>query len=86
MSISWTPEPAARDRGPRAPTWAEWDAMTPEQREPAAEALPLRYVLDHDAGTGLYRLTLWVGTQSLARAYQKQNHVLVPAGYWVRKE
>lgn len=53
---------------------------------PTAEALPLRYVLDHDAGTGLYRLTLWVGTQSLARAYQEQNHVLVPAGYWVRKE
>ena len=60
-------------------------AVRPEE-SPAAEALPLRYVLDHDAGTGLYRLTLWVGTQSLARAYQEQNHALVPAGYWVRKE
>ena len=50
MSISWTPEPAARDRGPRAPTWAEWDAMTPEQRERAAEALPI-WVPPEECGT-----------------------------------
>lgn len=48
--------------------------------------LSLRYVLDHDAGTDLYRLTLWMGTQSLTRAYQMQNGSLVAAGYWVRKE
>ena len=40
MTISWTPKPVGRDRGPRAPTWAEWDAMTPEQQKRAADALP----------------------------------------------
>lgn len=53
---------------------------------PTMAALPLRYVLDHDAGTGLYRLTLWVGTQSITRPYLDQNRTLIPAGYWVRKE
>lgn len=53
---------------------------------PATVALPLRYVLDRDAGTGLYRLTLWVGTQSVTRPYLDQNRTLIPAGYWVRKE
>ena len=60
--------------------------------EPAAggpltpAALPLRYVLDHDAGSGLYRLTLWVGTQSITRPYLQQNRTLIAARYWVRKE
>jgi len=53
---------------------------------PTTAALPLRYVLDHDAGTGLYRLTLLVGSQSITRPYLEQNHTLIPAGYWVRKE
>ena len=67
---------------------------TPEQKDadpvvvatPTTAALPLRYVLDHDAGTGLYRLTLLVGSQSITRPYLEQNRVLIPAGYWVRKE
>jgi hypothetical protein len=54
--------------------------------EPSTAALPLRYVLDHDAGTGLYRLTLWVGTQSLTRAYRAQDRTLIAAGAWVRKQ
>lgn len=53
---------------------------------PATGALPLRYVLDQDAGTGLYRLTLWVGTQSLTRAYRAQDRTLMAAGAWVRKQ
>lgn len=54
--------------------------------EPSPAALPLRYVLDHDADTGLYRLTLWVGTQSLTRPYRAQDRTLIAAGYWVRKQ
>lgn len=53
---------------------------------PTTAALPLRYVLDHDAGTGLYRLTLLIGSQSITRPYLEQNRTLIPAGYWVRKE
>lgn len=53
---------------------------------PTTAALPLRYLLDHDADTGLFRLTLLVGSQSITRPYLAQNHALVPAGYWVRKE
>ena len=53
---------------------------------PTTATLPLRYVLDHDAGTGFFRLTLWVGAQSLTRAYVAQNDALVAAGYWVRRE
>lgn len=76
-----------------APQKASSNAM-PEQKTadpvvvvtPLTAALPLRYVLDHDAGTGLYRLTLVVGSQSITRPYLEQNHTLIPAGYWVRKE
>ncbi len=76
-----------------APQKASSNAM-PEQKTadpvvvvtPLTAALPLRYVLDHDAGTGLYRLTLLVGSQSITRPYLEQNHTLIPAGYWVRKE
>lgn len=50
----------------------------------AAPALPLRYVLDQ--ASGLYRVTLHVGSQSLTRAYLAQNGALQPAGAWVRKE
>jgi hypothetical protein len=50
----------------------------------AAPALPLRYVLDQ--ASGLYRITLHVGSQSLTRAYLAQNGALQPAGAWVRKE
>ncbi|CAI10544.1 TrbH protein of DNA transfer system (plasmid) [Aromatoleum aromaticum EbN1] len=53
---------------------------------PTMAALPLRYVLDHDAGSGLYRLTLLIGSQSITRPYLEQNRTLIPAGYWARKE
>ncbi|MCK0509590.1 conjugal transfer protein TrbH [Aromatoleum buckelii] len=53
---------------------------------PTTAALALRYVLDHDAGSGLYRLTLLVGSQSITRPYLEQNRTLIPAGYWARKE
>lgn len=53
---------------------------------PAPVALPLRYVLDRDADSGLYRLTLWVGSQSITRPYLEQDRTLMAAGYWTRKE
>jgi hypothetical protein len=50
-----------------------------------SEVLPLRYVLDQAGESSLYRLTLWVGQQSITRPYLAQNGTF-PAGYWVRKE
>jgi hypothetical protein len=77
------------------PTNASAAGSAPQEQVPVDPAVvvtstttarPLRYVLDHDAGTGLYRLTLLVGTQSITRPYLEQNRTLIPAGYWVRKE
>lgn len=51
----------------------------------AEPARAFRYVLDAAGRANLYRLTLWVGMQSLSRAYQIQDDTGVPAGYWVRK-
>jgi Uma2 family endonuclease len=50
MSLSRMPDPVERDRGPRAPTWAEWDAMTAEQQRRAAEALPIWVELEESGG------------------------------------
>lgn len=54
--------------------------------KPLPPTLTLRYVLDLDPGSKLYRVTLLVGSQSLTRAYLAQNGSVVPAGSWVRKE
>lgn len=51
-----------------------------------APGLPLSYILDQAGGSGLYRVTLLVGNQSLARAYQAKDGTVYPAGHWVRKE
>ena len=48
--------------------------------------LPLRYLLDRAGTSNLYRLTILVGDQSIARPYTKQQGALVPAGYWAHKE
>lgn len=40
MTTSESPALDGPARGPRAPTWAEWNAMTPEAQRRAAEALP----------------------------------------------
>ncbi len=40
MTTSESPAFDGPARGPRAPTWAEWNAMTPEAQRRAAEALP----------------------------------------------
>ena len=48
--------------------------------------LDLRYVLDQPVALNLYRVTLWVGNQSLTRAYLEQDNALQPAGSWIRRE
>jgi hypothetical protein len=40
MTTAWIEPEIPRSRGPRAPTQAEWDAMTPSEQRKAAEALP----------------------------------------------
>ncbi len=50
-----------------------------------SQVLPLRYLLDQAGDSTLYRLTLWVGQQSITRPYLAQDGTS-PAGYWVRKE
>jgi len=63
-----------------------------EEQEPIAripspyQTYPLRYVLDNVGDSNLYRLTLFLGTQSLTRPYLYYNGELRPAGYWVRQE
>jgi hypothetical protein len=66
-------------------------ANDPATRQKAAGAqqpigLDLRYVLDQTVALNLYRVTLWVGNQSLTRAYAEQDNALLPAGSWVRRE
>lgn len=51
-----------------------------------SEGIPMRYVLDLAAAPNLYRLTLFLGDQSLSRAYWTKEGMLHPAGAWVRKE
>jgi hypothetical protein len=48
--------------------------------------LMLRYILDLDPSSQLYRVTLLVGNQSLTRAYLAQSGSVAAAGAWVRKE
>jgi hypothetical protein len=40
MTTAWIELETPRSPGPRAPTQAEWDAMTPSEQRKAAEALP----------------------------------------------
>jgi type IV secretion system protein TrbH len=61
-------------------------ASGPASTTRAAPVFPLRYVLDRAADLDLYRVTLLVGEQSLARAYVAQNGAVHPAGAWVRRE
>ena len=70
---------------PGSKTAAPPDTATATDRA-AGAGKPLRYILDQfDAN--LYRLTVWVGDQSITRAYAPaQSGTLRPAGAWVRKE
>ena len=50
------------------------------------EGLPFRYVVDGPFESRLYRLTVFIGNQSLSRVYRMDDQVLAQAGAWVRKE
>lgn len=50
------------------------------------EGVPFRYVVDGPFEPRLYRLTVFIGSQSLSRVYRMDAHVIAQAGAWVRKE
>ncbi|MDR4470292.1 MAG: hypothetical protein MRJ68_18670 [Nitrospira sp.] len=50
------------------------------------EGIPLRYVVDGPFEPRLYRLTVFIGSQSLSRVYRLDQQVIAQAGAWVRKE
>jgi hypothetical protein len=50
------------------------------------EGIPLRYVVDGPFESRLYRLTVFIGNQSLSRVYRLDEQMLAQAGAWVRKE
>lgn len=50
------------------------------------EGVPFRYVVDGPFERRLYRVTVFVGDQSLSRAYRMDEQAMAHAGAWVRKE
>ena len=48
--------------------------------------IPFRYVVDGPFEPRLYRITVFIGNQSLSRVYRMDQQVLAQAGAWVRKE
>ena len=61
-------------------------ALTEIKSGPPAEVLSLAYVVDQPLSAGLYRVTVFINSQSISRLYQEKDGIVVPAGYWVRKE
>ena len=53
---------------------------------PHDEGIPLRYVVDGPFEPRLYRLTVFIGSQSLSRVYHMDEQTMAQAGAWVRKE
>ncbi len=78
-----------RDKGYSIQEYTSSDSAS---KATSAEALPgssdlgLRYIVDAPASTNLYRVTVFVGTQSISRAFLAQDGKLHAAGVWVRKE
>ena len=50
------------------------------------EGVPFRYVVDGPFEHRLYRVTVFIGNQSLSRAYRMDEQAMAQAGAWVRKE
>ena len=48
--------------------------------------LPFGYVVDGPFEPRLYRVTVYIGSQSLSRAYHMDEQAIAQAGAWVRKE
>ena len=50
------------------------------------EGIPFRYVVDGPFEPHLYRITVFIGSQSLSRVYRLDDQMIAQAGAWVRKE
>ncbi len=50
------------------------------------EGQPFGYVVDGPFEPRLYRVTVFIGSQSLSRAYRMDEQMITQAGAWVRKE
>ncbi len=50
------------------------------------KGVPFSYVIDGPFEPRLYRVTVFIGSQSLSRVYRMDQQVLAQAGAWVRKE
>ena len=50
------------------------------------KGIPFCYVVDGPFEPRLYRVTIFIGLQSLSRVYRLDQQVLAQAGAWVRKE
>lgn len=62
-------------------------APLPATASMSPAGLSLSYLMDQANGADLYRVSLVINhAQSLNRAYQLQDGMIFPAGYWVRKE
>lgn len=65
------------------------DEQHAQREQPAVshdEGTPFRYVVDGPFEQRLYRVTVFIGTQSLSRAYRMDEQAMAHAGAWVRKE
>jgi type IV secretion system protein TrbH len=84
--LEFKPAPGAQDTNAATGEPSASTSIVAVAPASLAPALALNYVLDLDAGSNLYRVTLLVGNQSLTRAYLAQNESVYPAGSWARKE
>ena len=75
-----------RERTRRTLTTRE-DMQRPVEPVVSNEAgVPFRYVVDGPVEPLLYRVTVFVGSQSLSRVYRMDEQAMAQAGAWVRKE
>ncbi len=74
MTNSTPPLSPERDDGPRAPTQAAWDAMSPARRVRAAKALPT-YIPNEELGTmdGLRHQRARSGVEGALRAFHEST-------------
>ena len=76
-------------RGDTATIPSTRDEQQAQREHPAVshdEGLPFRYVVDGPFEQQLYRVTVFIGHQSLSRAYRMDEQAMAHAGAWVRKE
>ncbi len=85
-----TPDPFGRAlvQGLRQQGYAllEFDPQGAKRAPDAEAGQPLTYVLDETGSLSLYRLTLYIGSQALSRAYRLESGTGVPASDWTRRQ